>query len=303
MPGAAKRIVHVVAANSGWDTVDELVPALENGGALVNVHRLPPPRDAPEDQPERRRAELALALAAVRASEADGGRLLLADERGAMAVPLRMRILLDEQGLGWDEAWARTRALTVSRFGCPGGEPSRPYWHVAALEAEEPRLLELVFEINRRHLDAVEARWPGDGARRRRLSLVREGDLRRLRLGMLAVLGSEHASIAAPWQGPASEILADFSALCGMALVARATPTSRGASSPTTIRRSPSCSRARSARASRTTPRPSRSSNRSPSRPRSARPSARLAAETASGWPRSCARRRASTRTPRRSWT
>jgi starch phosphorylase len=225
MPGAAKRVVHLVAANSGWDAVDELAPALEKGGALVHVHRLPPLRDAPEEAPERRRAELQLALGAVRASEADGGRLLLADERGAMAVPLRMRMLLDERGLGWDEAWARTRALTVSRFGCPGGEPSRPYWHVAALEAEEPRLLELVFEINRRHLDSVEALWPGDGGRRRRLSLIREGELRRLRLGMLAVVGSDHASVAAPWQGPASEILADFAALCGTALQARATPT------------------------------------------------------------------------------
>ncbi len=224
MPDAAPRVLHLVAAESGWDTLDELVPALERGGRVVREHRLAPARDVPEDDAERRRAELRLVEAAVRASEADGGGLLLADERGALAIPLRMRLLLDEAKLGWDEAWARTRARTVSRFGCPGGEPSRPYWHLAFLEAEEPRLVEILFEINRRHLDAVETRWPGDGGRRRRLSLVREGEGRRLRLGLLAVVGSAHASVAAPWQGPASEILADLAVLCGAALESRATP-------------------------------------------------------------------------------
>ena len=121
MPDAAPRVLHLVAAESGWDTLDELVPALERGGSVVREHRLAPARDVPEDDAERRRAELRLVEAAVRASDADGGGLLLADERGALAIPLRMRLLLEEAKLGWDEAWARTRALTVSRFGCPGG--------------------------------------------------------------------------------------------------------------------------------------------------------------------------------------
>jgi starch phosphorylase len=95
---------------------------------------------------------------------------------------------------------------------------------VASLEAEAPRLLEILFEINRRHLDEVEAHWPGDRGRRRRLSLFREGERRRLRLGQLAIVGSSHVSIAPPWEGPAAEILADFAVLCGPALEARATP-------------------------------------------------------------------------------
>lgn len=217
-------MVHLVAADSGFDAVDELAPALEAGGRVVRQHRLAPARDAAADDAGRRQAELALAIEAVRASEADGGRLLLADERGALAIPLRMRLLLDESRLGWDEAWQRTRALTEARFGCPGAEPSRPYWPLTALEAQDPRLIEILFEINRRHLDQVDARWPGDGGRRRRLSLFREGEGRRLRLGQLAIVGSGQASVAAPWQGPASEILADFAALLGPALQARATP-------------------------------------------------------------------------------
>ena len=124
----------------------------------------------------------------MRAALADGGTLLLADERGALAMAEMMRVRLDEQGLGWDEAWARTRAATVSRFGSPTSQPRRPFW-LGFLEQEEPRLIEILYEINRRHLDEVERRWPGDGERRRRLSLFREGEARRLRPGPLAVIG------------------------------------------------------------------------------------------------------------------
>lgn len=224
MAKAASRVVHLLAAEAGAETAEELVPALRKAGQTVREHLLAPFAGAPADEEARLRGELGLAAAAVRSAEADGGRLLLADERGALVIPERMRLLLDEQGLGWDEAWARTRAGTVSRFGCPGSEPSRPFWTIALLESEAPRLLEILFEVNRRHLDEVEALWPGDGGRRRRLSLFRESEPRRLRLGQLALVGSSRAEIAAPWEGPAGEILADFAALRGPALEARATP-------------------------------------------------------------------------------
>src|SRR6185503_8266011 len=77
---------------------------------------------------------------------------------------------------------------------------------------------EILYEINRRHLDAVEAAWPGDGERRRRLSLIRETTPRRLRHGQLAIVACGGTTIAAPWDGPAGEILADFGALRGAAL-------------------------------------------------------------------------------------
>jgi starch phosphorylase len=224
MPMSASRIVHVLAAEAGSETVEELVPALERAGRVVHEHRLAPFTGEPADAAARLRGELALASAAVRAAEGDGGTLLLADERGALVIPERMRLLLDERQVGWDEAWARTRAGTVSRFGCPCSEPSQPFWAVSLLESEQPRLLEILFEINRRHLDGVEARWPADVGRRRRLSLFREGEGRRLRLGQLALVGSAHADVAAPWEGPAGELLADFAALLGPALEARATP-------------------------------------------------------------------------------
>ena len=221
---AAVRRVHLLAASAGVESVEELVPALLAGGNLVSSRVLTPPSLEATEDPERLRAELALAADAVKAVEADGGRLLLADERGAIAIPERMRVLLDEQRLGWDEAWARTSASLEVLFGVPRSEPSRPFWTVAQLEREQPRLLEILFEINRRHLDAVEAAWPGDGGRRRRLSLFRERAPRRLRLGQLALVACGRATVAAPWEGPAAEILADFGVLRGQALEPRATP-------------------------------------------------------------------------------
>jgi starch phosphorylase len=218
------RAVHVVAAEAGAERAAELLPALRAGGHAAHAHVLPPAAASDGGDAERLRQEMALVAGAVRAALADGGTLLLADERASLAVPAMLRVLVDERGLDWDEAWARTRAATVSRFGSPKSEPRRPFWRVSFLETEQPRLLELLYEINRRHLEKVEALWPGDGERRRRLSLFREGEGRRLRPGPLAVIGSSHADVATPWEGPAAETLADLAVLRGKALRARPTP-------------------------------------------------------------------------------
>ena len=218
------RDVHVVAAEAGSERAAELLPALRAAGHVAHAHVLPPAASSEAGDADRLRQEVALVAGAVRAALADGGVLLLADERAALAVPEMMRVLLDELDLGWDEAWERTRRATVSRFGSPKSEPRRPFWLLSFLEAEQPRVLEVLYEVNRRHLVEVEARWPGDGERRRRLSLFREGEERRLRPGPLAVIGSSHADVATPWEGPSAEILADLSVLRGKALRSRPTP-------------------------------------------------------------------------------
>jgi starch phosphorylase len=221
---ARARNVHVVAAESGSERAAELLPALRAAGHAARAHVLPPPAVAGGTDADRLRQELALVAGAVRAALDDGGVLLLADERGALAVPEMLRVLLDERGLGWDEAWSRARAAAVSRFGSPRNGPGRPCWLVSFLEAEQPRLLEILYEVNRRHLAEAEALWPGEGERRRRLSLFREGEGRRLRLGPLAVVGSSHADVATPWDGKAAETLADLAVLRGKALRSRPTP-------------------------------------------------------------------------------
>ncbi len=220
----SRRDVHVVAAEAGSECTAELLPALCAAGYAARAHVLPPPAAADADDASRLREELVLVGAAVREALAGGGILFLADERAALAVPEAMRVLLDERALPWDEAWSLTRAATVARFGSPRSAPGRPFWLVSFLEAEQPRLLEILYEINRRHLDEVDALWPGDGERRRRLSLFREGEGRRLRPGPLAVVGSSHADVATPWVPPAAEVLADLAVLRGKALRARPTP-------------------------------------------------------------------------------
>jgi starch phosphorylase len=220
----SRRDVHLVAAEAASECTAELLPALCAAGHAARVHALPPHAASGGDDATRLRQELALVSGAVREALADGGVLFLADERAALAVPETMRVLLDDRALPWDEAWRLTREATVARFGSPRSAPGRPFWSVSFLQADQPRLLEVLYEINRRHLAEVDALWPGDGERRRRLSLFREGEGRRLRPGPLAVVGASHADVATPWMAPAAEVLADLAVLRGKALRARPTP-------------------------------------------------------------------------------
>jgi starch phosphorylase len=95
---------------------------------------------------------------------------------------------------------------------------------VPFLEDVQPRLVELLYEVNRRHLEAVEGLWPGDVDRRRRLSLFREGEPKRLRPGLLGVIASSRADVAIPWDGIAAETLEDLALLRSRALHGRPTP-------------------------------------------------------------------------------
>ena len=113
----------------------------------------------------------------------------LNDTHPTMAVPELMRILLDEAHLGWDEAWdltQRTLAYTNHTLLPEALEK----WPVAWFEDMLPRNLEIIFEINRRLLDAVRARFPGDEGRVARMSLIEEGPFKHVRMANLAIVGS-----------------------------------------------------------------------------------------------------------------
>jgi starch phosphorylase len=113
----------------------------------------------------------------------------LNDTHPALAVPELMRILLDEAGLGWDQAWdlaRRTLAYTNHTLLPEALEK----WPLAWFELLLPRHLEIVLEINRRLLDDVRARFPGDDGRTARASLVEEGPERKIRMANLAIVGS-----------------------------------------------------------------------------------------------------------------
>jgi starch phosphorylase len=113
----------------------------------------------------------------------------LNDTHPTMAVPELMRILLDEAHLGWDQAWDLTqRSLAYTNHTLLPEALEK--WPVAAFELLLPRYLEIMFEINRRLLDTVRARFPGDEERVRRTSLVEEGAERKIRMAHLAIVGS-----------------------------------------------------------------------------------------------------------------
>jgi len=113
----------------------------------------------------------------------------LNDTHPALAVVELMRLLIDENGTSWDEAWQITEA-TCAYTNHTLLPEALEKWPVPLLEKVLPRHLEILYEINRRFLDRVSARWPGDQERRRRMSLIEEGETKQARMAHLAIVGS-----------------------------------------------------------------------------------------------------------------
>jgi glycogen phosphorylase len=113
----------------------------------------------------------------------------LNDTHPALAVSELLRILLDEAQLRWDDAWDLTRR-TLAYTNHTLLPEALEKWPVALFELLLPRHLELIFEINRRLLDDVRARFPGDDGRVQRVSLVEEGAERKIRMANLAIVGT-----------------------------------------------------------------------------------------------------------------
>lgn len=111
------------------------------------------------------------------------------DTHPSLCVAELMRILLDQANLSWDEAWGitqRTLAYTNHTLLPEALEK----WPVGLFEAIIPRQLEIIYEINRRFLNDVRSRYPNDESRVQRVSLIEEGQTRRVRMAHLAVVGS-----------------------------------------------------------------------------------------------------------------
>ncbi len=113
----------------------------------------------------------------------------LNDTHPSLAVPELMRILLDEAHLGWDQALDLTRR-TLAYTNHTLLPEALEKWPLRWFEVLLPRHLEIILEINRRLLDEVRTRFPGDEGRVERTSLVEEGGERRIRMANLAIVGS-----------------------------------------------------------------------------------------------------------------
>ncbi|TMS14095.1 Glycogen phosphorylase, muscle form [Larimichthys crocea] len=113
----------------------------------------------------------------------------LNDTHPAMAIPELMRVLVDEEKLDWEKAWdicVRTCAYTNHTVLPEALER----WPVDLFTHLLPRHLEIVYEINRRHLERVAAKYPGDNDRLRRMSLIEEGGQKRINMAHLCIVGS-----------------------------------------------------------------------------------------------------------------
>jgi starch phosphorylase len=111
------------------------------------------------------------------------------DTHPTIAVAELMRLLLDEEGMLWDEAWAITsQCMAYTNHTLLPEALER--WPVALFERLLPRLLEIIYEINGHFLREVSLKWPGDIERQRRMSLIEEEPARQIRMAWLAIVGS-----------------------------------------------------------------------------------------------------------------
>ena len=113
----------------------------------------------------------------------------LNDTHPSIAVPELMRLLMDEEGLGWDEAWTiceQTFAYTNHTVLPEALET----WPVDLIGRLLPRHLQIIFEINHRFLKMVRSRFPEEDGLVARVSIVGEGAVRHVRMAHLAIVGS-----------------------------------------------------------------------------------------------------------------
>jgi starch phosphorylase len=113
----------------------------------------------------------------------------LNDTHPSLAVAELMRILLDEAQLEWDQAWDLTRR-TLAYTNHTLLPEALEKWPLPWFQMLLPRHLEIILEINRRLLEEVRSRFPGDEGRVERVSLVEEGGGRKIRMANLAIVGS-----------------------------------------------------------------------------------------------------------------
>ncbi|WP_250523624.1 MULTISPECIES: glycogen/starch/alpha-glucan phosphorylase [unclassified Caballeronia] len=138
----------------------------------------------------------------------------LNDTHPSIAVAELMRLLVDERQLPWDDAWditQRTLAYTNHTLLPEALET----WGLPLFQGLLPRLIEIIYEINRRFLDDVRQRYPGDEARIARMSLIDESGTKRVRMAHLATVGSHAINGVAALHSALLEktVLRDFAEL------------------------------------------------------------------------------------------
>ncbi|MFU8837593.1 MAG: glycogen/starch/alpha-glucan phosphorylase [Thiohalomonadaceae bacterium] len=113
----------------------------------------------------------------------------LNDTHPSIAIPEMMRLLVDIHHLEWERAWQ----ITTQTFAYTNHTllpEALETWSVALFERMLPRHLQIIYDINFKFLNEVIHRYPGDGDRLQRMSIIAEGEQRQVRMAHLAIVGS-----------------------------------------------------------------------------------------------------------------
>jgi len=113
----------------------------------------------------------------------------LNDTHPSIAVAELMRLFVDEHQMDWDKAWDVTQK-TLGYTNHTLLPEALEKWSLPLFASILPRHLEIIYEINRRFLDEVRAKFPGDDARVTRMSLIDEHDEKYVRMAYLATVGT-----------------------------------------------------------------------------------------------------------------
>ncbi|MBE9503011.1 MAG: glycogen/starch/alpha-glucan phosphorylase [Proteobacteria bacterium] len=113
----------------------------------------------------------------------------LNDTHPAIAIPELMRILMDEEKIGWDRAWDIT-IQSIAYTNHTVLPEALEKWPVELMEKLFPRHMQIIYEINHRFLEEVKVKYPGDTERLSRMSVIEENNGRMVRMANLAIIGS-----------------------------------------------------------------------------------------------------------------
>ncbi|NWS55038.1 PYGL protein, partial [Chunga burmeisteri] len=138
----------------------------------------------------------------------------LNDTHPAMAIPELMRIFVDIEKLPWNKAWDITKQ-TFAYTNHTVLPEALERWPVDLVEKVLPRHLQIIYEINQRHLDHIASLFPNDVDHLRRMSLIEEGGTKRINMAHLCIVGSHAVNGVAKIHSEIvrTQVFKDFAAL------------------------------------------------------------------------------------------
>ena len=113
----------------------------------------------------------------------------LNDTHPALAIPELMRILIDIEGLTWEKAWNIT-VKTCAYTNHTVLPEALERWSCGLVQHVLPRHMQIIYEINSKHLAEISKKYPNNVDKLRSLSLIEEGDDKKVNMANLAVVGS-----------------------------------------------------------------------------------------------------------------